>query len=83
MVSISWEEEEPNNQPTQRNFDPVNTELVCRASTQTNNPGDVKVEMFGIETTEIISAHEHYKKPGEEGGVPHTASTQPQRVCRA
>ena len=46
-------------------------------------PGDVKVEMFGIETTEIISAHEHYKKPEEEGGVPHMASTQSQKVCRA
>ena len=27
-------------------------------------PGDVKVEMFGIETTEILSAHEDHKKQG-------------------
>ena len=68
-MSISWEEEEPNNQPTQRNFDPVNTELVCPCPgwAQTNKPSDVKVEMFRIETTEIISAHEHYKNIGEVG----------------
>ena len=39
-------------------------------------PGDVKVEMFGIETTEIISAHEHYKNPGrrEESPTPRLPS---------
>ena len=78
-MSISWEEEEPNNQPTQRNFDPVNTELCAQAEPrQTNKPSNVKVEMFRIETTEIISAHEHHKNQGGREESP----SQPQ-VCPA